>query len=126
MVDVYCLSLKCPVVLDHYSFLLSVAEYLGQARALGMGVSVRGECSAVMRIQLNFLHVKISSCIDGQWPVKLRRDIEALLNVIHASFILGGKSITPTDYFSLATCCIDQLLMQFDQEIDKLKFVCAD
>jgi hypothetical protein len=105
-----------------WRYLLSVAEYVGQARALGAGVAAKGECSAVVRIQLSFLCAKISACIDENWPAKLKSALGILLNSIETRLMLGQVSIAPAEYFQQATICIDQLLVQFDQQIDELQF----
>lgn len=105
-----------------WRYLLSIAEYIGQARALGTGVAARGECSSVMRIQLTHLRNKISGAIEVNWPDASRNEIRNLLKSIEQQLIVETPSISARDYFALATRCIDHVLEQFDQQIDNLQF----
>ena len=105
-----------------WRYLLSIAEYIGQARALGTGVAARGECSSVMRIQLNHLRNKIASSVEEAWPEQSRREIKNLLHCIESQLVIDTPSISATDYFALATRCIDHVLAQFDQQIEGLQF----
>lgn len=105
-----------------WRYLLSIAEYIGQARALGTGVAARGECTSVMRIQLSHLRNKIAGSIEVAWPDKSRQEIKNLLACIECQLMIDKPSISATDYFTLATRCIDQVLEQFDRQIDNLQF----
>ena len=105
-----------------WRYLLSIAEYIGQVRALGTGVAARGECSSVMRIQLNHLRNKIAGSIDVAWPEKSRKEIKSLLTCIESRLMIEKPSISASDYFSQATRCIDHVLEQFDRQIDNLQF----
>ena len=105
-----------------WRYLLSIAEYIGQVRALGTGVAARGECSSVMRIQLNHLLNKIAGSIEVAWPEKSRQEIKSLLTCIESRLMVERPSISAADYFSQATRCIDHVLEQFDRQIDNLQF----
>lgn len=105
-----------------WRYLLSIAEYIGQARALGAGVAAKGECSSVMRIQLNHLCHKIAGSIEVAWPEKSRQEIKTLLACIESQLMIDKPCISATDYFTLATRCIDHVLDQFDRQIDNLQF----
>lgn len=105
-----------------WRYLLSIAEYIGQVRALGTGVAAKGVCSSVLRIQLNHLRNKIASSVDGAWPVQARTDIQQLLHCIETQLIVDQPSIKPDDYFKLATCCIEHVLYQFDHQIGRLQY----
>jgi len=102
--------------------LLSIAEFVGQARALGMGAVSKGYCSSVLRIQLNHLRVKIEASIGQSWPEAAQRDFHHLLKVIAQEVILDQPSISPADYFRLATVCIEHVLREFDRQVDKIQF----
>lgn len=104
-----------------WRYLLSIAEYIGQARALGTGVAAKGECSSVLRIQLNHLRNKIEASIEASWPKNSRLDIQQLLRCIETQLIVERPSIQADDYFSLATRCIGHVLNQFDHQIDCLQ-----
>lgn len=121
--DAHHLARMGGVTLDtDWRYLLSIAEYIGQARALGTGVAARGECSSVMRIQLNHLRNKIAGSIEVAWPDKSRQEIKNLLACIESQLMVDKPSISATDYFTLATRCIDHVLEQFDRQIDNLQF----
>lgn len=105
-----------------WRYLLSIAEYIGQARALGTGVAAKGECSSVLRIQLNHLRNKIASSIDSTWPDQSRTEIQHLLHCIETQLIVDRPSIQAGDYFKLATRCIEHVLNQFDRQIERLQY----
>ena len=105
-----------------WRYLLSIAEYIGQARALGMGAVSRGECSSIMRTQLNHLCLKIEANINRSWPEKTLRDFRALLTTIEEKVITEKPGITPTDYFKLATGCIEDVLLEFDRQVENIQF----
>ncbi|OZY85809.1 hypothetical protein CBP51_01820 [Cellvibrio mixtus] len=105
-----------------WRYLLSIAEYIGQARALGTGVAAKGECSSVLRIQLNHLRNKIASSIDTTWPEQSRTEIHHLLHCIETQLVVDRPSIQAADYFKLATRCIEHVLNQFDRQVDRLEY----
>lgn len=102
--------------------LLFIAEYVGQARALGMGVVSKGVCTSVLRIQLNHLVVKIESNINLSWSEVVQNDFRYLLKVIEEQVIVDGPTITPAEYFKLATSCIDHVLREFDRQVERIQF----
>jgi hypothetical protein len=121
--DVHHLSKITGDAMDtDWRYLLSIAEYIGQARALGTGVAAKGECSSVLRIQLNHLRNKIASSVDSSWPDKSRVEIQQLLRCIETQLIIEHPSIQASDYFKLATRCIEHVLDQFDRQIDRLQY----
>lgn len=121
--DVHHLSKITGDAMDtDWRYLLSIAEYIGQARALGTGVAAKGECSSVLRIQLNHLRNKIASSVDSSWPDKSRSEIQQLLRCIETQLIVDQPSIQAGDYFTLATRCIEHVLDQFDRQIDRLQY----
>lgn len=105
-----------------WRYLLSIAEYIGQARALGTGVAAKGECSSVLRIQLNHLRNKIASSVDSSWPEKSRTEIQYLLRCIESRLIVEKPNIDASEYFKLATRCIEHVLEQFDRQIERLQY----
>lgn len=105
-----------------WRYLLSVAEYIGQARALGMGVVSRGECSTLLRSQLNHLRAKIMSHINNDWSEAALQDFKQLIHVIDECVVIDKPTISPADYFKLATLCIEHVLKEFDGQIEKMQF----
>ena len=102
--------------------LLTVAENIGQARALGMGVVSRGVCTSVARIQLNHLREKIVKQIEPSWSENCLADFSHFINVLDEKVIVEEPSITPDDYFSLTTRCIEHVLQEFDHQVDRIQF----
>ncbi|RYY75552.1 MAG: hypothetical protein EOO52_09165 [Gammaproteobacteria bacterium] len=102
--------------------LLFIAEYVGQARALGMGVASKGTCTSVVRIQLNHLVAKIKSNLDPKWPNETLNDFRNFLTIIQQQIITESPSIAAEDYFKIATRCIDHLLSEFDRQVDRIQF----
>lgn len=105
--------------------LLTVAENVGQVRALGMGVVSRGVCSSVSRIQLNHLKEKITLCVDSTWGQSSKEDFAALIKTLDERVIVDSPNVTPEEYFSLATRCIDHVLREFDAQVERLQFMRA-
>jgi hypothetical protein len=102
--------------------LLFIAEYVGQARALGVGAATKGICSSVLRIQLSHLVVKIESNINPDWPVATQSDFRRFLTIIQQQIIGESITIAADDYFRIATQCIEHLLLEFDRQVDKMQF----
>lgn len=102
--------------------LLFIAEYVGQARALGMGVVSKGACNSVLRIQLNHLLVKIESNISAAWPAATQQDFRHFLKIIETQVIVDTPSISPAEYFALATGCIEHVLSEFDRQVESIQF----
>lgn len=102
--------------------LLSLAEYIGQARALGMGAVSRGRCSSLLRTQLNHLRVKIEANINRNWTEITQHDFHLLLTAIENQVVVEKTSISPAEYFALATECIKHVLMEFDTQVEKMQF----
>jgi len=102
--------------------LLFIAEYIGQARALGIGAVSKGYCSSVLRIQLNHLIVKIEANINPAWPETTQQDFHHLISVIEIEVIVDKPTILPADYFKLATACIEHVLTEFDRQVEKIQF----
>jgi len=102
--------------------LLSATEYIGQVRAIGLGVSTAEHCDSISRIRLNYLCEKIEGNAQRLWQElgndpKQANSIEALIDCIQQQLILERPSIAPADFFELATTAIDALLEQFDRLI---------
>ena len=102
--------------------LLFIAEYVGQARALGVGVATKGTCNSVSRTQLNHLVLKIESNIDVGWPDSAQGDFRQFLSIIQHQIIVEPPTILADDYFKIATICIEHLLTEFDRQVDKIQF----
>jgi len=102
--------------------LLFIAEYIGQARALGMGAVSKGHCSSVLRIQLNHLRGKIEGNISRAWSESARQDFRHFLSTIEQQVIVDKPTIAPNEYFRIATGCIEHVLKEFDRQVERLQF----
>ncbi|HWV14281.1 MAG TPA: nitrate- and nitrite sensing domain-containing protein [Cellvibrio sp.] len=102
--------------------LLSLAEYIGQARALGMGAVSRGHCTELLRSQLTHLREKIEANINRNWADITQHDFHLLLTAIDRQVLVEKTSISPTDYFQIATACIRHVLIEFDNQVEKMQF----
>lgn len=100
--------------------LLSAAEYIGQVRAIGVGVSTAKHCDSISRIRLNYLSEKIEGNTQRLWrelgdDPKQAICVEQLLECIEKQLVLEKPNVAPSDFFDLATAAIDSLLDQFDR-----------
>lgn len=94
---------------------LHMAEYLGQARAIGTGVAAAGCCDSVSRIRLKYLHEKMGQplALDAQALGK----ISVLQNAIrdltaHAPLQVAFSSEA---FYALATEAISGIYQQLDR-----------
>ncbi|NHN37991.1 hypothetical protein G8764_11840 [Pseudomaricurvus alcaniphilus] len=100
--------------------LLAVAEFIGQARAIGTGVAAACHCDRVSRRRLNDLCAKIRESsvrlqLQNGTADSSSSDIKQLLKCIDEQILTELPSISAPAYFALATQAIDSLLNQFDR-----------
>jgi len=106
--------------------LLHVIEYLGQARAIGSGITSKRKCSSVERIRMNYLYIKIQESCASMLPhlangAEVEREVSSMLVTIQEN-LLGAKcSIDTPKYFSMATKTIEFLYAQYDCTLQKSK-----
>lgn len=121
--DAHHLDSKAPAAFAHqWRSLLFIAESIGQARALGTGVVAKGECSSVLRIQLNHLRNKIASHTSEYLSPQACAEIEQLLHCIETDVVIDQPTISPKAYFQLATRSLERVMEQFDRYIDGLRY----
>ena len=119
------LLLKCPDEIPlHLSWreILPIAECVGQARAVGVGVAVQNHCDSVARIRLNYLRQKIETNTQLLWreiapDQKQQTSVAVLLECIEHKIIKERPDIDAEDYFALATAALEGLHQQFDAMI---------
>ena len=102
--------------------LLTTAEYMGQARALGVGIVASGECSSVERIRIHYLHDKIKASIArlaDKMPTVWQANptVTRLIQCLAEDLTNNPKALSSTEYFELATKAIDSLYEQFDKAL---------
>lgn len=120
----HLMHLSSPTASDLVLFwrdVLSTTEMIGQARAIGMGVTARHQCDSVERIRLNYLSDQIelttkALCAQVKGTDDLRPTVAALLNCIRSDITNDRPSATPSQYFSRATTPINALFKLFDEQ----------
>ena len=106
--------------------LLHAIEYMGQARAVGSGITAKKSCSSVERIRMKYLYKKIEdNClsITRRLPQGelAEREVQSLLQTIDVH-ILGPKcNLDSSQYFDMATKTIECLYQQYDQTLEQVK-----
>ncbi|GAA4960777.1 hypothetical protein GCM10025791_47760 [Halioxenophilus aromaticivorans] len=113
-----------------YSFiwekLLTTAELMGQARGLGIGIAVDGECPASARKQLAKLVAEIereSEQLAGSLPnfEPVTPLVEEYLKTIDDKLLGSAPSIEPMEYFSVASVAIDALYQYYNEALRELQ-----
>jgi hypothetical protein len=107
--------------------LLPVSEYIGQARALGIGAVTKKTCGSVERIRLNYLYKKISESTDIVWTSVPPEDgqracVEKLLDCLINDVIQADINIEPNDYFEIATQALDVMHQQYDKLVEEKRW----
>ena len=105
--------------------LLSTAELLGQARGLGIGVVVDGECTNTTRKQMEKLVAEIerdtellSSQLDEFGPIN--ELIQRFLETIETQLLKESPTIEAMEYFSIASAAIDSLYQHYNEALRQL------
>jgi len=104
--------------------LLAAGEYIGQARAIGMGVATSRHCDSISRIRLNYLCQKIESNTRLLWSEiapdnDQQQKIESLLSCIDNEILKEPPSISPSVYFETASDALNSLYSQYDEYFKK-------
>lgn len=107
--------------------LLSASEYIGQARAVGMGVTAKGRCDSISRIKLNYLSKKIDENTSAVWAEldvsdQCIGDTRDLLNLIRTEVIMESVALTPKHYFTQASRALDSLHSEYDALIESVRW----
>ncbi len=107
--------------------LLAAAEHIGQARAIGTGVSAAAHCDSVSRIRLNFLCQQIENNVQRLWKEigvdsEQSAKISVLITCIQEQLIVDSPDIDPNVFFRIATDALDGLLAKFDQLVKELQW----
>ncbi|WP_126456789.1 nitrate- and nitrite sensing domain-containing protein [Sulfuriflexus mobilis] len=99
--------------------LLTASEYIGQARAIGTGVSAAGHCDSIATIRLKYLYQKIEAKTQRVWAdispnAKQQARVEDFMRCLDEQILRERPSIAPEAFFSIATAALDSLLEQYD------------
>lgn len=105
--------------------LLTAAECVGQARAVGTGILASGHCDSVSRIQINYLCQKIERTTRSTWKIMSPNSsqttrVQRLIEVINDEVIKDKPTMSTSEYFGVATSALDGLHEQYDSVIDHL------
>ena len=106
--------------------LLNAAEYMGQARALGMSITTSNQCGSVDRIRLHYLSEKIADAAqDLSRVLKVQgsrnRDVNRLLDCMERQLDVSPITLSPSEYFDLATSAIDSVYAVFDERLAQIE-----
>jgi len=101
--------------------LLGTVEYIGQARALGTGVTAAGCCNSVDRIRLNFLHNRLSSCMSQLQAAPVSGALGNLLETLRHRVIVDLPTIHPGEYFEQASGVMELLMEEFQTGLSQLE-----
>lgn len=104
---------------------LRVAEYIGQARAIGTGVAAAGVCDSVSRIRLLYLYDKVISSLAecGASIAGDYNDKKAIYDFTTELQRLTEEeqpSISSHSYYQMATVALNGIYTQFDQKLNEL------
>jgi len=108
----------------HYIWreLLYAAECIGQARAIGTGVTASGTCDSISRIRLNYLCQQVetkTSALNQELAffTPEKNEISYLLNCIDKNVTREVPDIKSTEFFEIASRALNSLYDQYDEII---------
>ena len=103
--------------------LLSTAEWIGQARALGSGILAAGNIESVERIRMNFLKEKLQHCLTTyDFSDECIQPLTEFIELIESAILKSSdESISSSEYFDKATVTIESYMQTFDALINKVK-----
>ena len=107
--------------------LLSASEYIGQARAVGMGVAARKGCDSISRIRLNYLSRKIEENTAAIWAElqvseQCINHTRELLRVIRTEVVAESVCLAPQQYFKQASQALDSLHSEYDALVEDVRW----
>ena len=109
------------VSVEHlWKSLLFNAEFIGQARAIGTGVTAAKSCSSVERIRLKYLHSQLRDYQSSSTSMPRNDELDRLLKSIEEQVIVTEPSMTSTEYFNLATRALEAVMLEFDRQLSKV------
>ena len=115
------LGLQEQTSIEHlWKSLLFNAEFIGQARAVGTGVTTAKRCRSVERIRLKYLHSKLSDYHHSLSGAACSRALSSLLTTIETEVIINQPKISSSKYFNLATRALETSMKEFDQGLSEL------
>jgi len=108
----------------HYFWreLLSAAECIGQARAIGTCVTASSTCDSISRIRLNYLCQQVETKTsalnqDLSFFNTDKNEISYLLNCIDKNVTREVPDIKSTEFFEIASRALNSIYAQYDEII---------
>jgi hypothetical protein len=101
--------------------LLFTAENIGQIRAIGTGVAAANTCTSVERIRLNYLCHSLQQSLDDGLMLANSEQIRQLLHVVVQQVTIDVPSIKAEAFFNLASTCVEQILQEFDKQLQQFE-----
>ncbi|MFT7683463.1 MAG: hypothetical protein ACI935_002959 [Moritella dasanensis] len=101
--------------------LLFTAENIGQIRAIGTGVAAANTCTSVERIRLNYLCHSLQQSLDDGLMLANSEQIRQLLHVVAQQVTIDVPSIKAEEFFNLASTCVEQILQEFDKQLQQFE-----
>ncbi|MDX2321737.1 MAG: nitrate- and nitrite sensing domain-containing protein [Moritella sp.] len=101
--------------------LLFTAENIGQIRAIGTGVAAAEKCTSVERIRLNYLCHSLQQSLEDGIMLENSEQIRQLLQVVVQQITITVPSITAEEFFNLASACVEQILQEFDKQLQQFE-----
>ncbi|PKH06067.1 hypothetical protein [Moritella sp. Urea-trap-13] len=101
--------------------LLFTAENIGQIRAIGTGVAAANSCTSVERIRLNYLCHSLQQSLDDGLMLENSEQIRQLLQVVVQQITIAVPSIKAEEFFNLASACVEQILQEFDKQLQQFE-----
>ena len=104
--------------------LLYASEYIGQARALGTGVTALGTCSVANKITLTYLCNKIidkthTIWIDNPPSNKQKKNMDQFIYCLNQQVMKEQSTIKTDNFFAIASAALNGLHDQYDVIIEQ-------
>ena len=102
---------------------LTTAEWVGQARALGAGMLTSGNYGSVERIRMSFIRSKLAKFAQQSGHHSAANiQLGNFVSIIEKELLEKSQpDITSKDYFDQASTTIESYMQQFDREIHDLR-----
>lgn len=107
--------------------LLTAAEFIGQTRAVGMGITALGRCDSIARIRLNYLCLKITDNTARVWrdippAPDQQRLVGELITCVNEQVVRDHVTIQPAEFFAVASAALDSLHDQYDRLVEEQRW----
>ena len=103
--------------------LITLTEWIGQARVLGAGMLNQSHHGRIERIRMSFIHTKLLDYADEiNAEANTKTQLEEFVSLLDREFLKNTKStLTSTAYFNHASRVIESCMRQFDADMYQLR-----